>query len=229
MPSPWLDASNPVAIDALIRRIEAHAARLVVIDNLGTVKGSTDENTGDMGQVMAQFRRVAETTGAALVVIHHQRKSNGSTGRAGDALRGHSSIEAALDLALLVEREDRSETGTVKATKARGADVAPFTFYFTYDRDQAGELQAARFFGIETDDADSDRAIDQTIIETVTAAHAAGQAVHQAQLVERVKAALEGVGVNRIRTRARLLADKGSILAIEGRPGTATTYGPARR
>lgn len=229
MPSPWLDASNPVAIDALIRRIEAHAARLVVIDNLGSVKGSTDENTGDMGQVMAQFRRVAETTGAALVVIHHQRKSNGTGGRAGDALRGHSSIEAALDLALLVEREDRSETGTVKATKARGADVSPFTFYFTYDRDEAGELRAVRFFGIETDDADSDKAIDRAIFETVTAAHASQQAVNQSQLIERVKAVLEGVGVNRIRTRARLLADKGSILAIEGRTGTPTTYGPAQR
>ena len=101
----------------------------------------------------------------------------GTGGRAGDALRGHSSIEAALDLALLVEREDRSETGTVKATKARGADVSPFTFYFTYDRDEAGELRAVRFFGIETDDADSDKAIDRAIIETVTAAHASQQAV----------------------------------------------------
>ncbi len=61
-------------------------------------------------------------------------------------LRGHSSIEAALDLALLVERTAASNTIDIQATKARGADVKPFSAMFTFNDDNFGQLHKARFF-----------------------------------------------------------------------------------
>ncbi len=105
MPVPWLDASDPLQVDLLVARLDKLAARLLVVDNLGTVLGEADENSAEMARVMSNFRRLAEHTGAAVVILHHQRKGNGFKGRAGDTLRGHSSIEAALDLALLIQRE----------------------------------------------------------------------------------------------------------------------------
>jgi len=53
---------------------------------------------------MAHFRQLVEDHSLALILIHHQRKATGTEARAGDRIRGHSSIEAALDVALLVER-----------------------------------------------------------------------------------------------------------------------------
>jgi len=130
--------------------IQQHDAGLVVLDNLGVISGDADENAADMAQVMAALRWVAEETGAALVVIHHQRKGAvGGKQRNGDSLRGHSCIEASLDLALRVERNaDDSELLSVEATKARGVAVDPFGARFSYKRKPGTrDLETATFWG----------------------------------------------------------------------------------
>ena len=64
---------------------------------------------------MAHLRQLSERVDGVVIPIHHQRKDHGNGGRAGDRLRGHSSIEAAVDLALLVEREEVSSEITIKS------------------------------------------------------------------------------------------------------------------
>ena len=151
MPTPGLDAGKDELIGQLSQRMTAHAAGVVVIDNLKTITGGVDENSAAMGDIMYRLRRLAEDTGAAVIVIYHQRKGNGGVvSRAGDALRGHSSIEAALDLALIVEREPYSDNITIRATKSRGETVLPFGATFTHDENQAGELSTAMFYGLES-------------------------------------------------------------------------------
>ena len=149
MPDPWLEANKADHVDALIERVLSLRAEMVVIDNLGTVSGGLDENSPQMIQVMSNLRRLAETTGTAVVVIHHQRKGSGSSdSRKGDSLRGHSSIEAALDLALRIEREEESPFVVAVPTKVRGPDIHPFGAYFTYEHHPGTQdLSAARFWG----------------------------------------------------------------------------------
>lgn len=201
MPSPWLDMSQRETGDELAAFITHFGAKFVVIDNLGVVSGAADENSPAISQVLSNFRRVAELTGAAIVIIHHQRKSVVPGARRGDSLRGHSSIEAALDLALLVEREEQADTILVTATKVRGASVYPFGALFTFDhRQDSDELSAARFYGVPVEDTKSDRAIDEAIM-IVTA----GCLVKKHVLVAAVKQELPDVGVNRIRTRIAIL------------------------
>jgi hypothetical protein len=116
------------------------SVQLVVLDNLTTVKGSADENSAAMGKVMGHFRQLAEASSAAVILIHHQRKvaHQGKGGdasvRAGDRLRGHSSIEAAVDLALLVERQPHADTVTLEGTKVRGVGVPPFGAQFSIEK-----------------------------------------------------------------------------------------------
>jgi len=103
-----------------------------------------------MVDVMANLRWVADYTGAVLIVIHHARKGNpaGPGGREGDRLRGHSSIEASLDLALIAERSD--DDLTIRSTKTRDNPVKPFVARWTYAQDDAGALRTARFWHICT-------------------------------------------------------------------------------
>lgn len=215
MPAPWLDASDKASIGALASRMLSHGTKLLVVDNLGVVTGDAEENSGEMASIMSLFRQTAEETGAAIVLIHHQRKSNGMTGRAGDSLRGHSSIEAALDLALLVEREDYSDTITIKATKTRGEDVLPFSAAFTYDNNQQGEMNTARFFGIATEDLKSTGAIEQAIIGSLT-----DKMLNKSNLAKDVKMLLPDVGINRIRDVIDRMA---SLNKIKGSPGKNNT------
>jgi len=151
MPSPWLDATKDESVNLLLRHVRDTHAGLVVIDNLGVVS-NCDENSADMAIVMSNFRSIAEETGAAIVLVHHQRKTGGGKdARLGETLRGHSSIEASLDLALLVQRNtEKPEEITVVCTKARGVSVPMFGAKFEFTaRANSVELAFAHFLGIK--------------------------------------------------------------------------------
>jgi len=173
--------------------------------------------------VMSNLRRLAEDSGAAVVVIHHQRKGNGIKGRAGDTLRGHSCIEAALDLALLVEREEASDRVSVKSTKTRDVDVLPFSAEWTYEHKPASsELATARFFGAEPEQDDRLESIRLTISTCIKAS----PGVNQRKLVEAVKAKLQKEGVNKIRQQLAEMVDAGEVKTVGGKAGQKIAYWP---
>jgi len=152
MPSPWLDASDRTLILELEQYIRQFAYELVIVDNLGLVTGDVEENSGDMARVMGHLRYLSEAAGCAVIVVHHQRKSNGF-GMAGDipkgeTLRGHSSINAALDLALLVDRREGDDSINIIPTKVRGyKQVDVIGAIFTYEhKPGTKELQTAHFW-----------------------------------------------------------------------------------
>jgi hypothetical protein len=226
MPVPWLDASDFSSIEYLAELIMALGARVVIVDNLRDVAGGVDENSAEMGDVMSNFRRLAEDIEAAVILIHHQRKASGISSRAGDTLRGHSSIEAALDLALLIEREEHADTVRIRATKVRGADVLPFGAVFTFDhREGTAELGKVKFYGVEVEDLASDAAIRRAILEEVEA----GPDVTKGDLTKQVKETLPDVGVNRIRAQIDYLDTEGKLAVRAGKGRTKHYNIPAVR
>lgn len=222
MPCPWLDASSTDEVEQFRWRIQALDAALIVIDNLGTVCGDADENSSAMIKVLGNFRRVAEETSAALVIVHHQRKTSGFNSRAGESLRGHSSIEAALDLALLVQREDeQSPTLEIKSTKTRGVDVWPFAAMFTFEhKKNSNDLHKARFWGVSVEDDNSDRALDAAIFEVLKAEGG----LSQSGLIKGIREILPDIGVNRIRRRLTFYEAKGKIENRSGGVNNAKAY-----
>ncbi len=242
MPDPWLDASDydSESFTELLAAATNVEARLIIIDNLGIVSGDVDENSAEMAQVLSALRRLAEVTGAAVVLVHHQRKASGIKGRTGDTLRGHSSIEAALDLALLIEREEQAASVTIKATKVRGADIFPFGAMFTYEhKEGTDELARARFFGIEIEDLTSDAAIRRVIVEALKASTSDRETpgvtfehqlyhegIKKGDLAGMVKEILPDVGINRIRSTIDWMALDGklAVQSGEGKANRAKLY-----
>jgi hypothetical protein len=217
MPNPWLDASKSTDIDSLTQRIENMGIKLVVVDNLGVVSGDADENSAQMADVLASFRRVAESTGAAVILIHHQRKAKDTSVRAGDTLRGHSSIEAALDLALLVQRDEHSSIVNVRSTKARGIDVPSFAARFAYEhKPDTAELRKARFFGVPVGSEPPDTVLEQAIVEEVRDHSPRSKEA----LKDAVKAKLPDVGINRIASVIDALVHEGVLEMTTGRGRT---------
>ncbi len=214
LPTPWLDASKPESMGNLINRIISRGAQLVVIDNLGLISGGAAEGTEAMIPIMGALRQLAEATGAAIVVIHHQRKTGTLTTRAGETLRGHSSIEASLDLAILVEREEGSKIISLKSTKTRGVDVYPFSAEFTYThKPNTTELETAKFWGLAVEDTTSDRAIEKAILDVLSL-----ETLNQSSLVKAVKE--RGItGTNRILSVIKRLETSKKIKAETGAKG----------
>ena len=133
MPMPPLNVADLDMMIYLKGVIRELGAKLTIIDNLGLITGEIEENSAAMAMVMGYLRQIAEGTGTAMVVIHHQRKGGANGGRAGDALRGHSSIEAAIDLALHAVREANSNQVSLRSTKTRGVDVPNAVMEFSYE------------------------------------------------------------------------------------------------
>jgi hypothetical protein len=218
MPMPPLNANKLDSTLYLIDVIRNCGARLVIIDNLGLITGDVEENSAEMANVMGYLRLIAERTKSALVIVHHQRKGGANGGRSGDALRGHSSIEAAVDLALNVMRDPDTGIVSIQSTKTRGVDVPPAMAVFNYTH-HAGthDLETAWFSGKERMRGENN--IKTTILEIVAEA---GQ-ITKTRLATLTRDRLEGqVGVNNVRGWIDdMLNITGELVTEKGRDNAA--------
>lgn len=221
---PWLDGSNDASMAYMADWITRLGAKLVFVDCLANVSGGADENSTAIGQVLRRFRQVSELTRSAIVIIHHQRKDTGGKGRAGDMLRGHSSILANLNLALWINRDDGSDEITVKCTKSRGVFVRTFGAKFVYSHKQGtDELESARFYGVPVIDPNDPAPVKAAIVETVT-----GQpGLNKTALKNAVKEMFSGFGVNYISKLIDELAEQSEILQTDGKRTNEKIYHPA--
>ena len=225
LPVPHLDASQPESIHNLALLIKSKGYKLIIVDNLGLITGDVEENSAGMASVMGRLRWLVEECNCALILIHHQRKSasNGDANgvRKGETLRGHSSIEAALDLALVVERKPGSDEISITPTKVR--DSLDFDFIsakFIYELfDNSKDMKTARFYSLNTKSraqVEADQLEDE-IIETVRMYPGIG---HQklADVVKDALAAQRGraPGINIIRGTITDLATKTGKLRRDG-------------
>lgn len=220
MPDPWMDASDRIQMTDIAKLVRYFNAKLVVIDNLGLVAGKTEENSGDMAKVMGNLRWLAEESNAAVIVVHHQRKSAGAPSpgvRKGETLRGHSSIEAALDLALLVERKEGDDAVTVIPTKVRGyREHDAFGALFTFEH-QPGtkELAQARFYAERS--LSAEQAATLKIANTITNVLIAHGAMSQKDLVSEVRDEIAGQpggsapAINKVRGIIKQMVKDGEI------------------
>lgn len=217
MPTPWMDASDRVQMLRLCRLIETRKITAMVVDNLGLVSGNAEENSADMSSVMGNLRWLADTTGCAITMIHHQRKSGSGDDsiRKGETLRGHSSIEASLDFALHVDRREGNQV-ILTPTKTRDAIVFEQAgALFTYEhKPNSTIMHLARFYGYSVD-GKADRELAQ-IKATVMDVVRDTPALNQGDLVNTVRdrmAAMNGKapGINRVRGAIEQLTEAGKI------------------
>jgi hypothetical protein len=224
MPEPWLDATNYESKSFIQLRLLAAetGAKFIVVDNLSVISGAADENSAEMKNVLSSFRRLAEMGNISVVLIHHPRKAKGYTGNTGDSLRGHSSILAALNVALEIRREPYAETISLVPQKSRGSDIAPFGAVFSYEHKSGNnDLKKARFFAYDLPDVTSNFAIGEAILAVLTDA----PGTNKTNLVNTVKDLLPDVGINRIRDQITYLVQNRQIGEQDG-TGTSKLYFP---
>jgi hypothetical protein len=113
------DYGNADDVSILEALIIQTAAGFVIIDALADIMLGRDENAvKDVQPIFHALRTVAESTQAALVLIHHSNKMGG--------YRGSSAMNGAVDLMLEVESKSDSADVNFKSSKVR--DVVAFNF-----------------------------------------------------------------------------------------------------
>lgn len=105
--------TNVVQITDLIKEVrEREPYQLIVMDTFAQVMAGADENNGlDVGNALAQCKRIANRCGAMVLLVHHSGKD------ASKGSRGHSSIKAACDVEIKVERSNDTRSITTSKMK----------------------------------------------------------------------------------------------------------------
>lgn len=116
---------NPADTQAIIDDIDRLGVKpaMVVIDTLAMGGGLEDENSnGQMGLLMANLRRLAEATGAFILMVHHASKDNPRNPRGASALRAACSTVLILSgaddsMALKLDKYRHGPDGLVIAVR----------------------------------------------------------------------------------------------------------------
>jgi hypothetical protein len=117
---PLTDSAD--TMNTLRRYIGEHDIKLVVIDTLNSFWGVSEENdAGAVTKAVKPLLQLARETGAAVLLIHHARKSEGDHG---DEIRGSGALFSLLDVAMILKR-DAVETQRKLVTISRYADAPP--------------------------------------------------------------------------------------------------------
>jgi len=91
---------NPEHIDAIIQAALKSGCGMIVIDTLNRATPGTDENSSkDMGHIIEAASKIQTATGGLVLLVTHSGKDTKK------GIRGHSSLIAALDTSIEVERK----------------------------------------------------------------------------------------------------------------------------
>ncbi len=139
---------KPEDINQLFAEVWEREVGLVVIDALADVMPGGDENSvRDVVPVFQGLRKIAEFTGAAIVVIHHANKSGG--------YRGSSHMRGAVELILIAQSKEISTFIDFQGIKTRDTPSLHFAAQIHFDLD---DPQTERVWLSSVDSSDAHRA-----------------------------------------------------------------------
>ncbi|MBI4240238.1 MAG: AAA family ATPase, partial [Candidatus Rokubacteria bacterium] len=126
--------STRVTLHTLREFVLERGVSLVLLDTLGRFWRVTDENANaEVVRQVSPLLDLARETGAAVLLIHHERKSGGEDGR---GIRGGSALFGLVDQALLLDRgQGGAEPRRVLRTLGR-YDETPRELILELDEDE---------------------------------------------------------------------------------------------
>ncbi len=118
---------------------EGSQVRMIIIDTVASVLGDGEENADGMLRLASSCKHLAMLTDAAVILVHHPSKSDPA------GLRGHSSLQAAVDAILAIETDKATGIRTATLTKSRDSAAGRQVFFDLL----AVKLPGLDFFGDE--------------------------------------------------------------------------------
>jgi hypothetical protein len=108
----WLEQQPPLIGNELLLSIAKETQPLMIFDPFRYAHGADENDSTEMMAVMQQLRYCA-ACGAAVIVLHHPAKQEGSTGRGSSVIRG------AVDVAFQQELSEETDLITLRCVKNR--------------------------------------------------------------------------------------------------------------
>jgi hypothetical protein len=94
----------------------AEQGTVVIIDTLNRAAPTVDENSsGDMGRILRAAKQIADGLARLVILVHHTGKDKSK------GLRGHSSLDAALDAEIEIDNNKLTKTRSWNTGKVKDA------------------------------------------------------------------------------------------------------------
>lgn len=122
----WLEQQPPPIGSEVLYQLAKEARPLLIVDPFRYAHTAEENDSTEMMLVMQALRSYA-AAGAAVVVLHHPAKTEGSTGRGSSAIRG------AVDVAFLQELSEETDLITLKCVKNRFGERLTVTIKPDFD------------------------------------------------------------------------------------------------
>ena len=109
---------NKQDVAEIERLIKDSGAGIVIFDALTDIMEGDENTKKDTQPVLTALKKIADRTGAAIILIHHTAKSGG--------YRGSSAIKGAADLLVEIKSEDESQWINFRSEKVRHIEFVKF-------------------------------------------------------------------------------------------------------
>jgi biotin operon repressor len=130
----------PEGLARLEATLERFQPRLLLLDPLIRLHRADENSASEMSVILDGLRRLARTSGAAILLVHHARKA--AAGNAGTALRGSSDLHAFGDSNLYLKRGAQSTTLELKVEHRAAASPNPIHLKLVANETTAGFVVA---------------------------------------------------------------------------------------
>lgn len=109
---------NPKYLHSILRKIEELQIDIVIVDTLVRVHGLDENSNTEMSRLYGYFCEM-KNLGAAVVVLHHNRKSGSESGIGHEQMRGAGDIVSQADTVFSISHKLETDTYTLVTTKNR--------------------------------------------------------------------------------------------------------------
>lgn len=105
-------------IDTLVKYIKEHRIQLVIVDTFVRVHGMDENDNNAVAKLYDRFQDLIDA-GAAVIILHHNKKAAPGTAITQDSMRGASDLAAQADMVLSIYHDIEAKTYDVRTVKHR--------------------------------------------------------------------------------------------------------------
>ena len=123
-----------------MKYIKQHEIQLVVIDTFVRVHGMDENDNGAVAKLYDRFQELIDA-GAAVVILHHNKKLAPGSAITQDTMRGASDLAAQADMVLSITHDIEAKTYDVRTVKHRHIGEDDWVnFVYRLNTDTPGQI-----------------------------------------------------------------------------------------
>jgi archaellum biogenesis ATPase FlaH len=146
-------------VDALVKYIKDNDIQLVVVDTFVRVHGMDENDNGAVAKLYDRFQELIDA-GAAVVILHHNKKLAPGTAITQDTMRGASDLAAQADMVLSIYHDIEAKTYDVRTVKHRHIGEDDWVhFVYKLNSEQPGQIAIEQIANAGTESDVLDRIV----------------------------------------------------------------------